>query len=173
VTRSKALERTRKLLALAAPGSGASEEEARTAAAQAVRLMSEYGLAPGGGPESTSSGSASTSSPLDELEISALKLQVAALERLLAARQAEHAREIREANGRRSQDIESVRREERAAANRRRKTAECQAVAKERKTMAKSGGRARARKLDRQRRVEIAREGARARWAKWRERHQS
>jgi len=50
MTRERALERIRKLLALAAPGSGAAEEEARTAAVQAARLMSEHGLVPGGGP---------------------------------------------------------------------------------------------------------------------------
>lgn len=49
MTPERARERIQKLLALAAAGSGASAEEARTAAVAAARLMTEHGLAPGDG----------------------------------------------------------------------------------------------------------------------------
>jgi hypothetical protein len=162
--RYRALERIRKLLALAREGSGATEEEARTAAMQAVRMMSEHGIGPGDGPQS---------STVDLDQVAALALRVVSLERLLADREAERLKEIREDNQRWRLVVEDVRQEERAALLKRVKKATGTAARKEREGLARSGGRARAVKLDPERRVEIARAGALARWARWRERHQS
>jgi hypothetical protein len=54
VTRDRALDRVTKLLALAGPTSGATDEERRTAAVEAVRLMAEHASSPERRPPSTS-----------------------------------------------------------------------------------------------------------------------
>jgi hypothetical protein len=161
VTRETALARIQKLLALAATGSGASEEEARTAAVQAARMMSEHGLAPG-------TASAGTSA-IDPMKVADLALQVMGLEQLLAERRAQHLEEISDVNRRWRQVVEGVRREERAAARAERRKATRRAVTQDRTDLARSGGRARDRKLTHEQKTEIARRGAAARWARWRE----
>ena len=167
MTRDKALERIGKLLALAAPGSGATEEEARTAAVQAARLMAEHGLGPGA--DQSGAGSFLTGN----LEALFLQLRVAELERVLGERQQQRLREIHDDNLRWSRVLEYARAKERSVARRQTKKVARQAATKERENVARRGGRARARNLDPERRVEIAREAARARWARWRERHQA
>lgn len=162
MTRDRALERIEKLMALAASASGASEEEARSAAVQAVRLMAEHGLTPG---------AASPTSGIDLDSVARLSFRVIELEKLLDERRRTHAQELRDHDRRWRAVVEDVRREERAAAHRSGKTLSRVAALKERETLARSGGEARARTLDPERKREIGRQGARARWARWRERH--
>jgi uncharacterized protein DUF2786 len=156
--REKAIERVRKLLALASPGSGASEEEARTAAMQAVRLVAEHGLSVDDAPPA---------SAVDLDQVTTLAFRVIELEQALARTKAAHAAKTREGdrlwNLVVEQESEEARKNAALAAKR--------AATKEREHVARSGGRARSEKLDAERRVEIARGGAQARWAKWRERH--
>jgi hypothetical protein len=164
VTRERALDRLRKLLALAAAGSGASVEEARSAALAATRLMAEHGLAPG-------SPSDSPASVIDLDAVASLSFKVIELERLLDERRRAHAQELRDHDRRWAQVVEDVRREERAAQRKAAKTLTKTAAVQEREALARSGGRARAQKLDPERRREIGRAAVAARWKKWRERN--
>jgi uncharacterized protein DUF2786 len=156
--REKALERVRKLLALAAPGSGASEEEARSAAVQVARLIAEHGLSVGNG---------SPASPVDLDEVTGLAFRVLELEQRLARTKAAHVAKTREDdrlwNLVVEQESEKARKSATLVAKR--------DATKEREKLARKGGEARSEKLAAERRVEIARRGARARWKKWRERH--
>jgi hypothetical protein len=164
VTRDQAIRRIEKLLALAAIGSGATEEESRTAAVAAVRLMSEHGLAP-------RSSSTSSASAIDLDAVASLSFRVIELENLLGERQRAHTREICDLNVCWTQVVACVREEERAKQRKAAKSITKKAATKERTTMARSGGKARARSLDYDRKREIGRMGAQARWARWRERH--
>jgi len=164
VTRDQAIRRIEKLLALAAIRSGATEEESRTAAVVAVRLMSEHGLAP-------SSSSTSSASAIDLDAVASLSFRVIELESRLEERQRAHSQEIRDLDRHWTQVVDDVRREDRAAQRKARTSITKKAAVNERTSMARSGGKARARSLDDDRKREIGRLGARARWARWRERH--
>jgi len=161
VTRDAACRRIQKLLALAAPGSGASEEERRTAAVQVVRLMTEHGFVPGDAPASA----------IDLAEVAALSLRVLELEHLLATERTAHAAQLRERDERWRQLVETVRREGQAGRNKAVRVAARKGAAEEREVQARSGGEARAEKLDPNRRTEIARMAASARWTRWRKLH--
>jgi uncharacterized protein DUF2786 len=156
--REKAIERVRKLLALASPGSGASEEEARSAAVQVARLVAEHGLTVGDG---------SPPSAVDLDQVTSLAFRVIELEQALARTKAAHAAKTKEDDRLWARVVDEEKSEARKSASLAARTA----AAKERETVARKGGKARSEKLDPARRVEIAQAGARCRWAKWRERH--
>jgi hypothetical protein len=161
VTRDSALSRVGKLLALAAAGSGATEEDARSAAVAAARLMVEHHLLD------------PAASPTDIDEVAGLALRVMELEHMLVERQLAHAAELQRRDQQWRGILELVRREERTAARVERKRATKMAVTKDRTEKARAGGRARDRALDLERKKEIGRAGAAARWARWRERHEA
>ena len=166
MTPENARARARKLLALAAPGSGAAPEEARSAAHAAARLILEHHLLDGG------------AAPIDLDQVTELALRAMELEHALAAERAAHA-ETRAAQARalqaRDQEwrqlVDRVRKEERGKAQAERKTAERTAVRADREAQGRAGGRERARRLTAERKTEIGRAGAAERWARWRERH--
>jgi hypothetical protein len=158
MTPQKALERVEKLLALAGPNSGASEEESRSAAVAAARLIAQHGLSIGDRPPV---------SAIDLDEVTRLALRVMELEGLLADRRAAYAREIRENDRRWAQVVEDVRNEERSAAKKCLKTAGLS----ERVNLGRQGGHERAKSLSPERRREIGRAAVAARWKKWRELH--
>jgi hypothetical protein len=92
VTHDRALERVRRLLALAGDGSGAPEEEARNAALAAAHLIVEHRLLD------------RRHHAVDLAVVTRLSLRVLELERLLAVERAARAAEIRgraSASGRR------------------------------------------------------------------------
>lgn len=159
MTRDSALARTRKLLALVASGSGAAEGERRNAAVAAASLILEHQLLNVGGPSAIG---------LDQ--VTALAIRAAELEHVLAAERRQHAEEVRQLDRRWRQLLEQVRTAERKAASVERKVATRRAVRADRADLGAAGGRARAQHLDDERKREIARQGAEARWAKWRER---
>ncbi len=167
MTPQQARARIENLLRLAAVGSGATEEEARTAAIQAARLMAEHGLAP-----EAASGESSSDAVLDDLEILALKAQVQALEHVLEGHKAAHLKQTQDWDRQWQQVVQTVRFEERAGGNTRTRNATVRAGRMERENLARTGGRARDKALSGERKTEIAREAARARWARWREQHQ-
>lgn len=159
MTRDKALDRARKLLALAAPGSGASSEEARSAAVTAAALIVEHALLDGGSP-----------STIDLGRVANLALRVIELEHMLIAERAAHEADRRSRDERWRTLLEEVRTDERRAAYRSRKLAAKQAVRDDRTNLAAAGGRGRARNLSNERKREIARTAAQERWRRWRER---
>lgn len=161
MTPERALDRIRKLLALAAPASGAAEEERRTAALSAATMMHEHGLSPGLAP----------ASGIDLDDVAALALRVVELEYLVTSERAAHATEIRARDEHWRQVVERIRRDERATARKATKGAARRGANQEREARARAGGQARAERLDPVRRTEIARTAARARWRRWRERH--
>ena len=75
MTAEQALQLVRRLLALAAPDSGAAPEEARSAALQAARLIVQHGLL--------------DREPIDLAQVTRLALRVLQLERALAAERAD------------------------------------------------------------------------------------
>jgi hypothetical protein len=156
--REKAIERVQKLLKLAAPNSGATEEEARSAAVQAVRLVAEHGLSVGDAPQA---------SAVDLDQVTRLAFRVIELEHALERTKAAHVARTREDDRLWARVVE----EEKSAACKEATLAAKRTAAREREALARKGGRARTAKLDAERRVEIARSGAQARWKKWRERH--
>jgi hypothetical protein len=158
VTPERALARIEKLLALAGPASGAAEEERRTAAVEAVRLMAEHGLTPG------------QADAIDLDEVAALALHAAKLERVLAAERVVHASQLRERDEQWRRMVEQVRRDERAASRKAVAAAAKNGAVQQRQMQARAGARARDAKLDGERKREIARAAALARWARWRER---
>jgi hypothetical protein len=161
MTPERALARVMKLLALAAPNSGASEEERWTAALTAAAMMHEHGFVP----------SNPTTSAIDLDEVVALALHAAELEHLLASERASCAARLRERDEEWRRRIEEVRREEQTETRRAAKLAARRAAAEEREAQARAGGRARAQQLDDARKQEIASTAAQARWKTWRERH--
>ncbi len=164
MTRERVLDRIRKLMALAGPGSGAAPEEARSAAAQAIRLMHEHGLIPG-------SSSAPAASAIDLDAVASLSFQVIELENRIAERQRAHEHKLRENDRLWRQVVRDTRREERAAAGTKSDVAVRKATTELRENLARGGAAARNRKLSAERRREIGRAAAAARWARWRERH--
>jgi hypothetical protein len=160
VTRDSALDRARKLLALAAEGNGAAEGERRNAAVAAGALIVKHGLLDGGGP-----------SAIDIDQVTALAIHAAELEHQLDDERRRHAEEVRQLDRRWNQVVAGVRAAERQAARAERKRATRKAVTTDRANLGAEGGRARDRKLSDERKREIGRQGARARWTKWRERH--
>jgi hypothetical protein len=161
MTPERALDRLRNLVALAAPTSGASEEERRSAAVQVVRMMLEHGLVP----------AVPTASAIDMDQVSELALRVVKLEQLLSERQRAHAAEVRDRDQQWRQIVEKLRKEGRVAVRRAAKSAATKAAIREREAQSRAGGRGRAEKLDPERRREIGRAAVAARWQKWRERH--
>ena len=161
MTRDQVAERIRRLMALAARGSGATEEESRTAALTAVRTMLEHGLVPG----------ESRPSAVDLDEVAGLVFRVLELEQTLAGERAAHAAHLRERDEQWRQRIEEVCQKARTEQRKTSKLAAKRGARREREAQARAGGRARGRNLDPKRKSEIARQGAEARWAKWRERH--
>jgi hypothetical protein len=160
VTPERARERVRKLLALAAVGSGATQEEARNAALAAAHLILEHGLLDGG-----------QSSPVDLDEVAVIALKAIELERLLAAERAAHAADLGRRDQRWGEIVAEVRKGERANARVERQTATRKAVREDRTARARAGGRERARRLTSEEKSEIGRRGAQERWRLWRERH--
>jgi hypothetical protein len=77
MTQQQALERIRQLLALANPSAGTTEEEARTAAVAAARMINEFGIV---------LGTEARCSAIDRAEVTRLALRVLALEKALAVR---------------------------------------------------------------------------------------
>jgi hypothetical protein len=129
--------------------------------------MARHGLAPGDGTPIDTSDAAIA----DTFELVELKLRITDLQAMLAAQQAKHLDEIRETNWRWHLAVEDIRRKMRGEARKQVKTIARKTAAKERETFAQSGGKARSEKLDDERKTEIGRMGAQARWEKWRERH--
>jgi hypothetical protein len=163
VTRDSALARTRKLLALAARGSGASEDEARNAAVAAARLVLEHGLLDDRG---------QSPSPIDLDQVASLSFRVLELEHLVSTERTAHAAEIRRRDEQWRGIVERIRKEERAAARRDSKRAVRKAVVKDRTAQARAGGKGRDRALTHDQKVQIGRQGAQERWRRWRERQQ-
>jgi hypothetical protein len=89
MTRETALDRLRKLLALAGPNSGATEEERRTAAVQAVRVMVEHGLQP-----TVASWGSSPQPAIDFDKVTALAFRVLELEQQLAESERQRVRDV-------------------------------------------------------------------------------
>jgi hypothetical protein len=162
MTRDQVAERIRRLMALAARGSGAAEEEARTAALTAVRTMLEHGLFPG----------ESRTSPIDLDEVAALALHAAQLEQTLASERAAHAAEIRRRDEWWRQRIQEVCQKARTEQRKTSKLAAKRGARQEREAQGRAGGRARDRALTRERKAEIGRQGARERWRRWRAQHE-
>lgn len=162
MTRDHVAERIRRLMALAAPGSGAAEEERRSAAAQVVRLMVEHGLGPG---------DRTPASAIDLEQVADLSLRVLCLEHTLAAERAAHDADLRRRDAHWRSVVAAMRREERSVARRAAGRAMEMGARGERQALARAGARARDEKLSDERKTEIARAAASARWVKWRELH--
>jgi len=160
MTRDHALDRIGKLMALAALNSGASQEEARSAAVAAVRLMLAHGLTPGG-----------ERPGIDLDEVTRLAFRVLALERQLAAERTAQAAAMSERDEQWRRHLDRVRSEERRLAREAAKKTAGRRARRERLKHAENGGRARDEKLDAHRKSEIGRQGAAARWQRWRELH--
>lgn len=158
--RDHAAERIRRLMALAAVGSGATEEEARTAALAAVRMMLQHDVVPGDQPAPA----------IDLDEVAALSFRVLELEHLLAEQRTAHACDLQERDRRWAIAVQMARDETRAEARRQARKTAVIAAREERESQARSGGEERARRLGPERRSEIARVAAAARWQRWRER---
>ncbi len=159
--KDRARQRIEQLLRLATDA-GASPDEARNAAWAAAKLMHKHQLQPS---------TLATSVPaLDQaLEIVGLKLQIMDLQNVLADRQRQYASELSTKDAYLRWELTYVRAAERRAAKRQVKAAKRVTTFLERETFARAGGDARAKKLDPQRRVEIARSAAEARWARRRD----
>lgn len=162
MTRDRAAQRVRKLLALAANGSGAAPEEARNAALAAANLIVAHGLLDGSGPKPA----------IDLDQVAAVSVRCLELEHRLDEERRLHATEIKNLNAAWHDVVETVRCDERRAAHAERRTATKKAVLDERQAQARAGGRARDRKLSGEKKREIAKAAAAARWARWRKRRQ-
>jgi hypothetical protein len=166
VTPERARERARKLLALAAEGSGATLEEARSAAVAAANLIVEHHLLDG-----DPRASAIDIDQVTELALRAMELEHALAEAgaALTSERGAHARAL-QARDRQWRDlVDRARREERGKAEAEMVTAERRAVREDREALGRSGGRARDRKLTDEEKSEIGKKGAEERWRKWRE----
>jgi len=162
--REKALLKIQGLIAKAAEGSGASEDEARTAAVTALRMMAKYELAPG-----TSAASA-PSAPLDaavlQLQISNLQFQVLLLKNKISEMTKAHQRELADEKHKSWQFGASFgRQDEQQKAKEAVRHAEKVGASRGRRGVAASGGKARARSLTSKKRSEIAQKAAKARWS--------